>query len=109
MSRPEYRPEEHGSHPDDLVVPGDPAGGVPGPLYSEESLCPCGARAEACGLCVKCRARAAWARRRAYRDRPDPQDDSRRRRWSTRSGADSRRPGSARPGQRRPRRHRRDR
>lgn len=105
MSHPAHRPNDDRSQPDDPAAPGEdrPADGLALPLYSEESRCPCGARAEAGGLCTKCRARAAWAQRRAHRDRPDPKDDPRRRRRSGTRGAKSRRPESDRPRQRGPR------
>lgn len=102
MSHPAHRPDDDRSQPDDPAAPGEdrPADGLALPLYSEESRCPCGARAEAGGLCTKCRARAAWAQRRAHRDRPDPKDDPRRRRRSGTRGTESRRPESDRPRQR---------
>ena len=100
-----HRPYDDQSQPEDPAARGEDrlADGLVWPLDSEESRCPCGARAEAGRLCAKCRARAAWAQRCAYRNRPDPEDSPRRRRRSGARGAASRRPESDRPRQRRPR------
>jgi hypothetical protein len=95
--------------PDDQPHPNDSAArddyltdGLAGPLLSEESRCPCGARAETSQLCVKCQARAAWAQRQAYRGQLCPENGPRRRRCDAR-GAKSHRPEPDRPSQRRPR------
>ena len=96
-----HRADDDQSQPEDPAARGEDllADGLAWPLSSQESRCPCGARAQAGRLCAKCRARAAWAQRRAHRDRPDPEHGPHRRR---RSGP-SRRPESDRPHQRRPR------
>jgi hypothetical protein len=100
-----HRPDDDHSQTEDPAAHGqdDLADGLACPLYSEESRCPCGARAEAGRLCPKCRARAAWAQRRAHRDRADPEHGPRRLRRSGARGAESRRPESDCPRQRRPR------
>lgn len=100
-----HRADDDHSQPEDSAACGEDrlADDLAGPLYSEESRCPCGARAEAGRLCAKCRARAAWAQRCAHRNRPDPEDGPRRRRRSGARGAASRRPESDRPRQQRPR------
>ena len=99
-----HRPNDDQSPPEDPAARGEdrPADDLAWPLSSEESRCLCGGRAEVGRLCAKCRARAAWAQRRAHRDRPDPEKGPRRRRSNTR-GAESRRPEGGRPCQRRPR------
>jgi hypothetical protein len=100
-----HRPDDNHSQPDDPAarIEDRLADGLSRPLDSEESQCPCGARAEAERLCAKCRARAAWAQRRAHRNRPDPENGPRRLRCSGARGTESRRPESDRPRQRRPR------
>ncbi|MGH3965766.1 MAG: hypothetical protein ACRDRY_21355 [Pseudonocardiaceae bacterium] len=100
-----HRPDDNRSRPDNPAAPADnrPADGLARPLFSEEARCPCGAHAEATGLCAKCRARAAWAQRHAHCDRLDPEDGPRRRRRSGTRSAKPRRPESDRPRQRWPR------
>jgi hypothetical protein len=106
-----HRSEDDQSRPEDPAARGGDrlADGLAWPLYSEESRCLCGARAEVGRLCAKCRARAAWAQRRAHRDRPAPEHGPRRLRRSGARGAKSSRPESDRPNQRRPRGGRPDR
>jgi hypothetical protein len=105
IPRTAHQPDDNRSQPDETAVPGEdrPTDDRAQPLSSEESRCLCGARVETGGLCVKCRARAAWARRRAPRARPGPAEGPRRQRRSGARGAESRRPESGRPGQRRSR------
>jgi hypothetical protein len=99
-----HRPDDDQSRPEDPAARGENrlADGLAWPLSSEESRCPCGARTEATRLCVKCRARTAWAQRRAHRDRPKPDNDPRRLQRSGARGTESRRPEFDRPRQRRP-------
>jgi hypothetical protein len=99
------RPDDDQSHPDNPALSGENclADGLAWPLDSEESRCPCGARASAVPLCTKCRARAAWAQRRAHRNRPDPEHGPRRLRHSGARGVESRCPELDRPRQRPPR------
>jgi hypothetical protein len=101
-----YRPDDNRSQSDDPTAPGEdcPTDGLALPLSSEESRCPCGARAEAGVLCAKCRARATWAQRHAHRDRTDPEHGPRRRRRSGTRGAESDRPRGRQPYGRRPER-----
>ncbi len=100
-----HRPDDHQSQPDDPAAPGEDrlAEDLAWPLDSEESRCPCGARASAGQLCTKCRARAAWAQRRAHRDRPAFENGPRRLRRGRARDGQSRRPEPDRPRQRPPR------
>jgi len=93
------------SRPNDSAAGGDDylADGLTWPLFSEESRCLCGARAETSQLCVKCQARAAWAQRQAYRGQLGPENGPRRRRRCDTRGTKSHRPEPDRPHQRRPR------
>lgn len=99
------RPDDDQSHPDNPALSGENclADGLAWPLDSEESRCPCGARASAGQLCTKCRARAAWAQRRAHRDRPAFENGPRRQRRGRARDGESRRPEPDRPRQRPPR------
>jgi hypothetical protein len=101
-----HRPDDNRPQSDDPAALGGtgPTDGLALPLYSEESRCPCGAHAEAGGLCTKCRARATWAQRHAHRDRTDPKHGPRRRRRSGTKGAESDRPRQRRSRGRRPER-----
>ncbi len=93
------------SRPNDSAAGGDDylTDGLAWPLFSEESRCLCGARAETSQLCVKCQARAAWAQRQAYRGQLGPQNGPRRQRRCNARGSKSHRPEPDRPRQRRPR------
>jgi hypothetical protein len=95
-----YRPDDNRPQPADPAE-NRAADGLARPLSSEESRCPCGAHAEAAELCAKCRARAAWARRRAPRERPKPEAGPRRRRRCGTRGVEPHRPESDPPHQRR--------
>lgn len=88
-----HRPDDNRSQPDAPAVD-HPVDGLARPMYSEESRCPCGAHAQADELCAKCRARAAWARRRAPRERPKPEAGPRRPRRCGTRGAEPHRPES---------------
>ena len=100
-----HRFDDNHSQPEDSAARGEDrlADGLAGPLYSEESQCPCGARAEASRLCAKCRARTTWAQRHAHHNQPDPEGSTRRMQRSGTRGAASHRPESDRPRQQRPR------